>query len=414
MSNAARLTRKLSTPQRRMRKVATLHNTRDIEKETPTRERVVFPPIIQSCLDHYTQWSSQNHRDLVNYVLAVKKTAEHKEDDALAQKLLDALVLSVGETPDSNAQFFISTLFYHGKGLFKENKPIGFQWHLAACASGHQQALFNMGTIFRKGECGLVREDHAIAAAFWKFAADGGHILALYSYAYCLYLGDGTPENKEESIKILKKCAEEHLIPEAQYKYGQALRKGEGVTKNLNEAFENVRLAEAQGHELATQLLASMYFLGEGTIVNKPKSAELYKKSAETGNTTSQYNYATMLLLGDGIPTNTQEAIRLFEKLAESGFSPAQHALALCYSSGNGVAQNKRKAFELYQAAASKNHVKSFFQLGKMMETGDGVEKDLLAAFRYYRSSLESGEPALDKIKSLFTTTLQKETQYCY
>lgn len=321
--------------------------------------------------------------------------------------------LAASDHPDPMVQFFLGNVLYHGVGSIPEDKPEGFRWFLQASFHGHRQALFNCGSIYHRGLPGTVEVDRTKAAIFWGLAAQREHPRGLFNYAQCLHLGDGVSMNKEEAVKLFRKCADQHTMAEAQYKLGHVLRNGEGTDKNLPEALKYYHLAETQGHEIARLNLAAMYFFGEGTPVNKPKAAGFYKKVASTGHSTAQYNYAVMLITGDGVPQNVEEAIEYLKKSADNGYPSAQHALALRYATGDGVKEDKLEAFKLYQAASEKGHAKSLFQLGKMLETGDGVEKDILKAFGFYRTALEKGAPILNKIKSLVGPKMQTETYCC-
>merc|ERR1740138_1272190 len=122
--------------------------------------------------------------------------------------------------------------------------------------------------------------------------ADGGKLSdsqLLEKYGACglakLYLtGSDDPQLEKD---IGKAASYFHLgadqgDPEAQYCYGQRLKKGQGVEANIDEAIKFFKQAADQGHANSMNWLGHLYEKGDGVPVNADEAVSWNRKSAES------------------------------------------------------------------------------------------------------------------------------------
>ena len=66
--------------------------------------------------------------------------------------------------------------------------------------------------------------------------------------------------------------------------------KGNGVTRDLGQAFKLFERAAAQNDPWGLNNLGGMYEMGWGTMIDKPKALDLYKQALATGNQNARKN----------------------------------------------------------------------------------------------------------------------------
>jgi len=131
---------------------------------------------------------------------------------------------------------------------------------------------------------------------------------------------------------------------------------GEGVSRDLNEAFRLCKLSADQGNSYAQNNLAFMYENGEGVSRDLQEAFRLFKLSADQGNSTAQYNLAYMYKIGKGVSRDLDEALRLYKLSADQGNSKAQYNLASMYEHGHGVPRDLDEALRLYKLSADQGN----------------------------------------------------------
>jgi TPR repeat protein/uncharacterized membrane protein len=173
---------------------------------------------------------------------------------------------------------------------------------------GDLAAMHELGGIYAEGSEG-VEEDPAMAASWYRKAAEKGH-------------------------------------PSSQYKYGEALYFGTGVEENECQSAKWLRLASRQGHEEAKE--------SYNDRVEERRLAYLLD-SAEQGNGDSQFNLATVFYQGDqGQPVDKAQAAVWLRKAAAQGLGVAQCLLGAMHLQGDGIRQDRVEARRLLEAASAQ------------------------------------------------------------
>jgi Sel1 repeat-containing protein len=135
----------------------------------------------------------------------------------------------------------------------------------------------------------------------------------------------------------------EDLIPEQQYgsmnppdpgwhavdlyQRGETLRKGEGVAKNVTQAFDYFVRAAELGYAVAQHRVGVCYALGEGVQKNEEKAVGWYRRAADQGFAEAQYDLGVRYILGKGVTEDVKAGIELFQKAADQGYQEAIDAL---------------------------------------------------------------------------------------
>ena len=97
--------------------------------------------------------------------------------------------------------------------------------------------------------------DRAVAAEWYRRAAEQGHPEAQAMLAFAYYYGLGVAEDREVGVAWYRKAAEQGRV-DAQERLGNAYYHGEGVAQDREVGIAWLREAAEQGNEAATRLLA--------------------------------------------------------------------------------------------------------------------------------------------------------------
>lgn len=223
-----------------------------------------------------------------------------------------------------------------------------------------------------------------------------------------------------------------------QYKRGVRYEKGEGVERDLAEAFRCYQKAAEQDFTAAQYALGNCYRFGRGVGMNLRKAVHLYDRAAKKGNTAAQnaldaiYDEENIVRSWDLVENarmvgacnsndaggqcyvgksflygrlsdkkNPQEAVRWLKKSAEQGFAEAQYRLADCYMYGRGTEKNAQEAFALYTEAAESGLDKAMTELAKCYLYGKGVAQDKNKGYYLLPSDSDLKEAKYTRAKCL-------------
>ena len=146
---------------------------------------------------------------------------------------------------------------------------------------------------------------------------------------------------------------------DAQMKLGEAYRRGNGVRKNEEIAYQWIRKAAEQGNAAAENDLGTMYRLGEGVSRDKEEAVRWYQKSARHGSGEGMFNLGTCHYNGDGVGSNEYTAYIWFLLAQEAGDVVANEAV-------------KRSA-----AGMTKNdNGDAYVKIAEMYGKGEEIPKD--------------------------------------
>ena len=224
---------------------------------------------------------------------------------------------------------------------------------------------------------------------FFKIASDRGECLGTIGYGYALKDGDGIERDTEEAMRYFKIAADSGA-PEAMHVYALENEKI-GKEENLRIAAEYYQKAiETGNYTRSKNNYAKMLQDGKGVEKDPVMAAKLFKEAADFGHPESIFIYAGKLLEGDGVEKNIQEAAMYYKKSADLGEPISMYNYA-CIKQEIGGLENYRIAVEYYEKAIKNNFLKAKYNLGIMYEYGLSVERDEKKAMRLYREAAEAG-----------------------
>lgn len=104
---------------------------------------------------------------------------------------------------------------------------------------------------------------------------------------------------------------------------GEAYYTGDGVTQNLDEAFNWFSKAAAKGDNRAKLMIAAMYEKGECRFKGPTDAVPIYKELAEAGDAVGQHNLAKLYVSGFGVARDYVEAYMWSNLAAAQGLEAA-------------------------------------------------------------------------------------------
>ena len=178
----------------------------------------------------------------------------------------------------------------------------------------------------------------------------------------------------------------------AQFKLGIAFLRGEGVVKNLPEAFTLLKGAAESGHAESMGAFGFMVAKGMAATVDESAGLEWIRRSVAAGVVSSKLNLGIMTLKGQGTTSNPIEGLKLITEAASSGNVDAQVRLSEIYFFGEaGVRQAPDQAATWAVQAAEAGNAWAQNLVGTMKEHATGLPLDLTGAAIFYRKAAEQG-----------------------
>ena len=150
---------------------------------------------------------------------------------------------------------------------FGRDRTQAFVLYTKAADQRHVGALFNLGCVYRDGDCGVER-DYVRARQLFERAAAEEHAGAICGLAGLYDTGEGGCEQDHHKSYQLYRRAAVAGYPPALFNAGCALRSGEGVEQNHELALEAFEAAAARGHCKAQFNVGCMCAFGEGIPAN--------------------------------------------------------------------------------------------------------------------------------------------------
>ena len=109
-------------------------------------------------------------------------------DYATALRLLHPLA----DRGDVRAQSTLGLLYYHGRGVRKDDRE-AIKWFRTAAEQGDKRAQFHLGFMYAEGQ--VAPQDYAEAVKWYRLAADQGDAEALYNLGLAYAKGEGVLQN---------------------------------------------------------------------------------------------------------------------------------------------------------------------------------------------------------------------------
>jgi TPR repeat protein len=111
---------------------------------------------------------------------------------------------------------------------------------------------------------------------------------------------------------------------------------------------ENIRDDAASGNGLAQLKLGLRYEVGDGVKKDLFQAFSWYRKAAEQGLPVAQLRVGMAYYYGEGVAIDYGQAAKWYRKSADQGLDMAQFYLGGCYATGNGTEEDKIEAYAYY------------------------------------------------------------------
>ena len=118
------------------------------------------------------------------------------------------LLAPLANQSNSQAQFRLGMMHYHGQGVPEDEKQAIF-WLRKAAAQGNVEAMFELGNAYLLGnQTAKLVPDPDREAALWYFqAASAGHAESQYHLGLLFLAGKGVIDSRKEAMAWFKKAA---------------------------------------------------------------------------------------------------------------------------------------------------------------------------------------------------------------
>lgn len=187
-----------------------------------------------------------------------------------------AAIYSAPSTPEQD-KILAEAWTAYNIGNYK--KTISLITNMAA--DGNPRAQVMLGRCYENGLG--VKQDLAVAAQWFQYAAEQNDPEAQLLLAYCYQVGAGVPRDPQQVMNLMSRAAEAGNA-EAQFNlalnYSQGLN---GAPKNEQEAFMWAQKSASQGYAQAQRFLGACYQYGFGVNGNQQLANEWYAKAEAQG-----------------------------------------------------------------------------------------------------------------------------------
>lgn len=146
------------------------------------------------------------------------------------------------------AQQILGLMFEKGLGT-PVNLAMAADWYRKAADAGNVKAQYRYGLLLREGGEGIHRDREEAVAWFTK-AAKGGEPEAMAALGRALMKGEGADRNKTEGLRWYEQAAAKD-VAEAQYQMALLYKNGDAVSKSNVVALEWMEKAAKKGHPRA-------------------------------------------------------------------------------------------------------------------------------------------------------------------
>lgn len=163
---------------------------------------------------------------------------------------------------DRQAQFALGIAHLNGVGAARDRKTAQ-DWLERAAAQNHAGALYNLGVLAIDAEL----QDFPRASTLFRKAAELGDMDAAYGLAVLYREGTGVVRDRAESVKWLKRAADERHIA-AMVEFAIVLFNGDGAEKSEAGAVRLFAKAAQANSPIAQNRLARLYAAGRGVTAN--------------------------------------------------------------------------------------------------------------------------------------------------
>ena len=185
-----------------------------------------------------------------------------------------------------------SAMLYLGEHLATSEPAIAANWYRDAADKGQPEAMLALGDMYFRGSG--VPLDPPEAARWYQLASDKGYPRAKVYLAECYEMGKaGLPRDYDKSFQLLNEALA--LDPNnvaATEKLAEEYERGRGTHPDAYRAFTLMKRAVDLGSAPALGNLGVYYMKGFGQKANPAAAAAVFKQGVERNNAACMFFYA--------------------------------------------------------------------------------------------------------------------------
>jgi TPR repeat protein len=295
------------------------------------------------------------------------------------------------------AQYELAELYNYGK-LGDDQRANCIPWYLKAAAQGNAAAQAKVGELSQYyPHSELLKNVDNIGML--RQSAESGNLNAQFQLAQRYQKGDGVPKDLTEAFKWMQKAAHNETpssrVGDAIYDLALMYEKGEGILQDVSEA-HNLFLEAAAGHQSEAMFrVGQMYEKGEGVPQNDHKAVEFYSGKIHNYNNPDKYPNGFVEYGGPGEGA-IEKLLNLWTQ--GRGFPTSQDRAELGYREPGALIK--------YWEGLIKT-AKAQFYAGEIYSQGKVVSKDIAQAADWFNKAAAQGSPeAMNRIGEMWAAGL--------
>jgi len=245
-----------------------------------------------------------------------------------------------------------------------QDYAVAVRLYQQAAEKGNAEAQYRLGILYDQGEG--VSKNQEEAKRWWALAAGQGNLAAKTAL-----------EGERKVAKVVPPppaLTEEKAPPAVEVKTIVPDEKKQKAAPESapQKPLEVAKVAPPPSPPPPVKDKESLYnqalklYKGEGVKKDLGQAFKIFHESAEMGNSKAQYRLGFMYSLGKGVKKDDQQAVNWWQKAAKQNDPDAQYYLGYMYEIGAGVKQDMATAKQWYEKAAANGSVNAVQSL-KMM-----------------------------------------------
>lgn len=282
------------------------------------------------------------------------------------------------------AMTFLGYMYHEGHGTLRDLERSRV-WFETAAAKGNPSAMANLGYL------ASVRGEHAEAVSWLSRAIGAGDTAAMFNLGTMYLKGEGIDQDYQKAYQLFSRAAQ-NGDGAAMNSLAVMYANGLGVARDDQVAIEWHRRAVAAGDASAMFNLGHLYYEGEIVPRDYDEARRLFLRAAELGNASAMNGLGRAYREGHGVGRDDRRALEWFEKSAAAGNTSAMNNLGYMFENGFGVKKDLKRALEWYRKAAGEKNAGALYNLGRFYEEGKALRKDKEMAVRLYREAALLGD----------------------
>jgi TPR repeat protein len=284
---------------------------------------------------------------------------------------------------------------------------------LKRLAPSSPEAAYYLGLMYYQGLNTAI--DDNLAFLNFRLAWEGLHEEGIYMLGRMYEEGRGVDKNYEQAFKLYQAA---HNSDNAKLRIANFYEYSKFVEKSLTNAIKIYNELQKKDNAFAMYKIGSFYFNGDGLKKDLNNAYKWLNKALLAGSTEAMNHFRIIGTKSKNDIRTTQEVYQAGKALVDKGFIeeawpyleasasekylPAIITMHDVYKLGLGVEKDLYKAFQILKKYESYDEAQIYYLIGKIYEYGEGVDSSYVLAARYYElGALSSHEASIKALKEI-------------